>query len=184
MFVSSHNWAVKVHGLALLVLCFLGWIRHLAQWHWAGGGGTRRARNSSCLFMPEFLFSLFLLPFLGIVLCIPPTLIPFWWMCVDVLQDHMCSWRYTSKEILDCLEKLFEFRRGLNLPTATAFLLKNHMAVLLFLSFLQHLYTLMHTLSPQSKWAADRCTLYELKQDEFHFKASAQPGFWWLVDML
>lgn len=47
----------------------------------------------------------------------------------------MCSEIDTSKEILDCLEKLFEFRRGLNLPTATAFLLKNHMAVLLFLSF-------------------------------------------------
>lgn len=41
-----------------------------------------------CLYQ-EFYFPFFL-PFLGVVLCIPPTLIPFWWMRVDVLQDHMC----------------------------------------------------------------------------------------------
>lgn len=51
-------------------------------------------------------------------------------------------------------------------------------------SFLQHLCTL----SPQSKWAADRCTLYQLKQAEFHFKASAQLSFlvasWHALDFM
>lgn len=46
----------------------------------------------------------------------------------------------------------------------------------------------MNTLSPQSKWAADRCTLHELKQAEFHFKTSAQLGFlvasWHALDFM
>lgn len=69
-------------------------------------------------------------------------------------------WVKTRPEFADCYSISFEEPHG-------------SAAV----SFLQHLYTLMNTLSPQSKWAVDRCTLYELKQAEFHFKASAQLGF-------
>lgn len=60
MFVSGHNWAVKVHALVLLFLD-LSLKLNKASCRVAS---TRRARNSSCLFMPGFLFSLLPPPFL------------------------------------------------------------------------------------------------------------------------
>lgn len=66
MFVSGHNWVVKVHALVLLFLR-LSLKLNKASCRVASGwrrGSTRRARNSSCLFMPGFLFSLLPPPFL------------------------------------------------------------------------------------------------------------------------
>ena len=67
MFVSGHNWVAKMRALALLFLrlslkLYKASCRVAPGW---GRASARRAGNSSCLFMPGFLFSLLPTPFLG-----------------------------------------------------------------------------------------------------------------------